>query len=77
MLLGEAGLAAIYLVLAAGFLYHWTGWPMLVLVLAAIGCYAMTLAPCAGSSSPKSFPTASAARRWPWQSLRYGSLASP
>ena len=45
MLLGEAGLAAIYLVLGTGFHYGWTGWPMLVLVLAAIGCYAMTLAP--------------------------------
>ena len=45
MLLGEAALAAIYVVLGAGFFFHWTGWPMLVLVLAAIGCYAMTLAP--------------------------------
>jgi sugar porter (SP) family MFS transporter len=45
MLLGSAGLAVIYL--ALGFCY-WRGvkgGPMLVLVLAAIGCYAMSLAP--------------------------------
>jgi sugar porter (SP) family MFS transporter len=45
MLLGSAGLALIYLVL--GFCYHRTvtGLPMLLLVLSAIGCYAMSLAP--------------------------------
>lgn len=45
MLLGAAGLAVIYL--ALGLCYHQgvQGWPMLVLVLAAIGCYAMSLAP--------------------------------
>lgn len=45
MLMGAAGLALIYLVL--GFCYHRqvTGWPMLLLVLSAIGCYAMSLAP--------------------------------
>lgn len=45
MLMGAAGLALIYLVL--GFCYHRavTGLPMLLLVLSAIGCYAMSLAP--------------------------------
>lgn len=45
MLLGSAGLALIYI--AMGFCYHEgvKGLPMLLLVLAAIGCYAMSLAP--------------------------------
>lgn len=45
MLFGAAGLAVIYTVL--GFCYHTgvTGWPMLLLVLAAIACYSMSLAP--------------------------------
>ncbi len=45
MLLGSAGLAVIYIVM--GFCYHEgvKGLPMLLLVLAAIGCYAMSLAP--------------------------------
>jgi sugar porter (SP) family MFS transporter len=45
MLLGSAGLALIYLALGACFALGVTGWPMLLLVLAAIGCYAMSLAP--------------------------------
>lgn len=45
MLLGAAGLAVIYT--AMGFCYanHMQGFPVLLLVLAAIGCYAMSLAP--------------------------------
>jgi sugar porter (SP) family MFS transporter len=45
MLVGAAGLALIYT--ALGFCYHShiQGWPLLTLVLAAIGCYAMSLAP--------------------------------
>ena len=45
MLFGSAGLAVIYIVL--GICYHGgvQGLPMLLLVLAAIGCYAMSLAP--------------------------------
>jgi len=45
MLLGAAGLALIYT--AMGFCYanHVQGFPVLLLVLAAIGCYAMSLAP--------------------------------
>jgi sugar porter (SP) family MFS transporter len=45
MLLGSAGLAVIYV--AMGFCYHAhvQGLPMLLLVLAAIACYSMSLAP--------------------------------
>jgi sugar porter (SP) family MFS transporter len=45
MLFGAAGLAVIYLVL--GFCFHAsvTGLPMLLLVLSAIACYSMSLAP--------------------------------
>lgn len=45
MLFGSASLAAIYI--ALGFCYHSQvkGWPMLALVLAAIACYSMSLAP--------------------------------
>jgi len=45
MLIGSAGLAIVYVVL--GFCYHLavTGLPMLLLVLAAIACYSMSLAP--------------------------------
>jgi len=45
MLLGSAGLAAIYLALGCGYSGGIKGLPMLLLVLAAIGCYAMSLAP--------------------------------
>jgi MFS family permease len=45
MLVGSAGLAIIYTVLGVCFHYAVTGLPMLLLVLAAIACYAMSLAP--------------------------------
>lgn len=45
MLIGAFGLAAIYLVLGLLYHRHVTGMPVLCLVLAAIGCYAMSLAP--------------------------------
>ena len=45
MLLGAAGLAIIYVVLGFGYAQGRLGWPMLTLVLAAIGCYSMSLAP--------------------------------
>ncbi len=45
MLFGAGGLALIYLALGAGYAAHVKGWPMLVLVLAAIGTYSMSLAP--------------------------------
>src|SRR5258706_1969271 len=56
MLLGSAGLAAIYT--AMGFCYFEgvRGLPMLLLVLAAIGCYAMSLAPVAWVVISEIFP---------------------
>lgn len=42
---GVAGLAIIYTILGAFYHLHLQGKPMLVLVLAAIACYAMSLAP--------------------------------
>lgn len=45
MLIGSAGLAGIYAVLGAGYYLHSTGVHMLLLVVAAIGCYSMSLAP--------------------------------
>jgi sugar porter (SP) family MFS transporter len=45
MLIGSFGLAAIYLVLGFCYHRHVTGLPVLLLVLAAIGFYAMSLAP--------------------------------
>lgn len=45
MVLGAAGLAGIYAVLGTCYFFHVTGPTMLVLVLAAIACYAMSLAP--------------------------------
>jgi len=45
MLFGSASLAIVYLVLGYGYHVHLTGLPMLLLVLAAIACYSMSLAP--------------------------------
>jgi len=45
MLFGAAGLALIYSIMGACYAGGVKGAPMLVLVLAAIGCYAMSLAP--------------------------------
>lgn len=45
MLVGAAGLAVIYVMLGGLYAAGVKGWPLLVLVLSAIGCYAMSLAP--------------------------------
>jgi SP family sugar porter-like MFS transporter len=45
LLKGAFGLAIIYIVLGSLYRFHMQGLPMLLLVLAAIACYAMTLAP--------------------------------
>ncbi len=45
LLTGVSGLAVIYTVLGALYRLHMQGKPMLLLVLAAIACYAMSLAP--------------------------------
>jgi MFS family permease len=45
MLIGAGGLACIYAILGTGYFLNSTGIHMLLLVVAAIGCYAMSLAP--------------------------------
>ncbi|GHV47507.1 MFS transporter [Bacteroidia bacterium] len=45
MFVGSAGLTLIYAVLGACYYFQVSGWPMLLLVVLAIGCYAMSLAP--------------------------------
>ncbi|MBN2209986.1 MAG: MFS transporter [Sedimentisphaerales bacterium] len=45
MLIGAGGLTLIYAVLGTGYFYKSTGIHMLILVLLAIACYAMSLAP--------------------------------
>ena len=45
MLIGAGGLAAIYAVIGSMYFSHMTGIPLLLMVVAAIACYAMTLAP--------------------------------
>ena len=45
MLLGAGGLAVIYAILGACYWMHITGFFMIILVVAAIACYAMTLGP--------------------------------
>ena len=45
MLIGSGGLAAIYAVLGGCYYAHVTGFFMVILVVAAIACYAMTLGP--------------------------------
>ena len=45
MFVGSAGLAFIYFLLGSGYFFVVSGWPMLLLVVLAIACYAMSLAP--------------------------------
>ena len=45
MLLGAGGLAGIYAVMGTMYFFHFQGLPLLVLVVMAIACYAMSLAP--------------------------------
>lgn len=45
MLLGAGGLAGIYAFMGAAYYFQITGWPLLLLVVIAIACYGMSLAP--------------------------------
>lgn len=45
MFVGSAGLAVIYVILGTCYFFGISGWPMLLLVVLAIACYAMSLAP--------------------------------
>ena len=56
MLLGAGGLCGIYAVLGACYFFNVTGMGMIVLVVAAIACYAMTLGPCTWVLISELFP---------------------
>jgi sugar porter (SP) family MFS transporter len=56
LLLGCAGLAAIYVLLGACYVAGWQGWPLLLLVVTAIAVYAMTLAPVTWVALSEIFP---------------------
>jgi len=56
MLIGASGLALIYLALGTCYYLHVTGIFMIVLVVLAIGCYAMTLGPCTWVLISELFP---------------------
>lgn len=45
MLFGSIGLAVVYALLGGAYYFEFNGWPVLVLVITAIGIYAMSLAP--------------------------------
>ena len=45
MIIGAGGLAGIYALIGAAYYFQISGWPMLLLVILAIACYAMSLAP--------------------------------
>lgn len=62
MLIGTSGLTFIYLLLGAGYFFHLEGVPMLILVVVAIACYAMTLAPVTWVVISEIFPTSIRAR---------------
>lgn len=56
MLLGADGLCLIYAILGTCYYLHVTGVGMIVLVVLAIGCYAMTLGPCTWVLISEIFP---------------------
>lgn len=45
MLLGSIGLFGIYALMGSAYFFQVSGWPLLMLVILAIACYAMSLAP--------------------------------
>jgi SP family sugar porter-like MFS transporter len=45
LLLGAGGLAGIYAILGTMYFFHIQGLPLLIMVVSAIACYAMSLAP--------------------------------
>lgn len=57
MFVGSAGLAFIYAILGTCYYFRITGWPMLLLVVLAIACYAMSLAPIVWVVLSEIFPT--------------------
>lgn len=57
MFVGAAGLSLIYVAMGLGYFFHVTGLPMLLLVVLAIACYAMSLAPVVWVVLSEIFPT--------------------
>lgn len=56
MLIGAAGLCIIYTALGCCYYMHLTGFGMIILVVMAIACYAMTLGPCTWVLISELFP---------------------
>jgi SP family sugar porter-like MFS transporter len=56
MLIGAGGLCLIYAILGLFYYQHITGFFMIILVVAAIACYAMTLGPCTWVLISELFP---------------------
>ena len=57
MLFGSSGLAIIYAIMGVCYFLEISGWPMLLLVVMAIACYAMSLAPIVWVVLSEIFPT--------------------
>lgn len=58
LLIGAGGLTAIYCLMGAAYYFHLTGVSLLVIVVAAIACYAMSLAPIMWVVISEIFPNA-------------------
>ena len=56
MLIGAGGLCLVYTALGLCYYLHVTGFFMVILVVAAIACYAMTLGPCTWVLLAELFP---------------------
>ena len=56
MIMGAGGLCGIYAILGVCYYFHVTGIGMVILVVAAIACYAMTLGPCTWVLLAEIFP---------------------
>ncbi len=56
MLIGAGGLCAVYAILGCCYYMHITGFFMIILVVTAIACYAMTLGPCTWVLISELFP---------------------
>lgn len=56
MLMGAGGLCGIYLVLGTCYFFHVSSFFMIILVVSAIACYAMTLGPCTWVLLSEIFP---------------------
>lgn len=76
MLFGASGLTVIYILIAGAYGLGIMGWPVLVLVLAAIAIYALTLAPVTRCCCLKFSLTASVGWQCRWVRWRCGLPAS-